>query len=204
MGNSMDFDINVLATLGIDTNTGIEYTGGNEKYLSALQRYYKSSAQNKLKISEFLNACDWDNLAIIVHALKSNSRMIGASSLGDKFELLEHACVNKEADVVNDNIDSALEGYEKILELVKPLGEAETLKAEGEISGDEAKAIADQLLEALDDFDDELSAELVNKLAGYPFRITQKGKLREAADFISDFSYDEATELIKEIYPAIE
>ena len=198
----MDFDINVLATLGIDTNTGIEYTGGNEKYLSALQRYYKSSAQNKLKISEFLNA--WDNLAIIVHALKSNSRMIGASSLGDKFALLEKASTDKDADIVKSNIDSALSEYDKILELIKPLGEAETMKAEGEISGEEAKAIADQLLEALDDFDDELSSELVNKLSGYPFRITQKGKLREAADFISDFSYDEAAELIKEIYPAIE
>ena len=200
----MDFDINVLATLGIDTNTGIEYTGGNEKYLSALQRYYKSSAQNKLKISEFLNACDWDNLAIIVHALKSNSRMIGASSLGDKFALLEKASTDKDADIVKSNIDSALSEYDKILELIKPLGEAETMKAEGEISGEEAKAIADQLLEALDDFDDELSSELVNKLSGYPFRITQKGKLREAADFISDFSYDEAAELIKEIYPSIE
>ena len=200
----MEFDIGILSTLGIDTKTGIEYTGGNDRYISALQRYYKSSTQNKQKISEFLNANDWDNLAIIVHALKSNSRMIGSSSLGEKFELLEKACTNKEADTVRSNIDVALNEYDIILEVLKPLGEAETFKAEGEIGGDEAKAIADQLLQALDDFDDELSAELVNKLSGYPFRITQKGKLREAADFISDFLYDEAAEIIKEIYPAIE
>ena len=200
----MEFDIGVLSTLGIDTDTGIVYTGGNDKYISALQRYYKSSAQNKQKISDFLGANDLENLAIIVHALKSNSKMIGATALGEKFELLEKASVAKDSETVTANIITALEEYEKILEILKPLGEAETFKAEGELSANEAKATANLLLEALDDFDDELSSELVNKLSGYPFRITQKGKLREAADFIDDFMYDEAAELIKEIYSAIE
>ena len=59
-------------------------------------------------------------------------------------------------------------------------------------------------MEALDDFDDDLSAELVAKLGGYPFRITQRQKLKKAADLISDFMYDEAAELIKEIIPSIE
>ena len=59
-------------------------------------------------------------------------------------------------------------------------------------------------MEALDEFDDELSSQLVSKLAGYPFRMTQRQKLDEAADNIGNFLYDEALELIKEIYTAIE
>ncbi|MBR2274989.1 MAG: hypothetical protein IJ873_02865, partial [Lachnospiraceae bacterium] len=61
-----------------------------------------------------------------------------------------------------------------------------------------------QLLAALDDFDDELAAELAEKLSGYPFRITQRGKLREAAEQIGDFMYDNAADLIREILEAIE
>ena len=64
--------------------------------------------------------------------------------------------------------------------------------------------MAKKLLDALDEFDDELAKDLVRKLSGYPFRITQKGKLREAEDQINDFMYEEAAELIREILPEIE
>ena len=74
----------------------------------------------------------------------------------------------------------------------------------GELSADEAKKTAEALLNALDDFDDELSLELAGKLSNYPFRITQKQRLREATDNIQDFLYDEAAELIREIVPSID
>ena len=62
----------------------------------------------------------------------------------------------------------------------------------------------DELLAALEDYDDELSKELAIKLSCYPFRITQSNKLTEASGYIDDFMYDEAAELIREIYPHIE
>ena len=80
----------------------------------------------------------------------------------------------------------------------------ERLKAEGELTGEEAKETAYKLLAALDDFSDDLAAELISKLAGYPFRITQMNKLQKTADLINDFMYDDAAELIKEIIPSIE
>ena len=78
------------------------------------------------------------------------------------------------------------------------------MRAADEISADVAKDTADKLLVALDDFDDELSKELAKKLSGYPFRITQKEKLKEAIAYIEDFMYDEAIDVIREIYSAIE
>jgi hypothetical protein len=90
------------------------------------------------------------------------------------------------------------------VELLRPIGEAETVRAAGEIGAQEARETADGLLAALDDFDDELSASLAAKLALYPFRPTQRDKLREAAGYIKDFLYDEAAELVREIIPAIE
>ena len=67
-----------------------------------------------------------------------------------------------------------------------------------------ARRTADELLTALDDYDDELSKELALKLSCYPFRITQRDLLHKAGSFIDDFMYDEAAEIIKEIYPDIE
>ena len=200
----MDFNLDNISALGIDLKTGIEYTGGNDKYISALQRYFKSSENNKKKIKDYLETSDLDNLAITVHALKSNSKMIGAVSLASKFEVLEIASKNKDVETIKNNIQPTLDEYEVLLDSLKPLGEIESFKAPGELSGEEAKEVAAKLLEALDDFDDDKASELINKLAGYPFRITQKTKLKEAADNIGDFMYDEAAELIREILPAIE
>ena len=42
----MDVDLNKLSEAGIDTKTGLEYTGGKDKYISALQRFYRSSGKN--------------------------------------------------------------------------------------------------------------------------------------------------------------
>ena len=200
----MEFDLNALTELGVDTKTGMEYTGGKEKYLSALQRFYKTSENNRRKVWEFLTAGDMENLSIAVHALKSNAKMLGAADLAEGFEKLELASRENDRDLVSASIDGTMAGYEKLLEVIKPLGEMETIQAPGEISAEEAKKTANALLDALDEFDDELAKALVRKLSGYPFRITQKGKLREAEDQINDFMYEEAADLIREILPAIE
>lgn len=200
----MNFDLESITGAGIDLKTGFDYTGGQDRYVSALQRYYKSSESNKEKIRDFLDKEDTDNLEILFHAIKSNSLMIGALSLSDRFALLETSSRDGDLAAVNSNIEETLNEYEKILEVLKPLGEMERLKAEGELTGEEAKVTADKLLAALDDFSDDLAAELISKLAGYPFRITQMNKLQKAADLINDFMYDDAAELIKEIIPSIE
>ena len=195
----MAFDVELLLPVGIDVKTGLEYTGGRDKFISAMQRYYKASAGNKAKIKEYLDKGDMENLSIVVHSLKSNSRMIGATSLGTKFETMEYASRNGDVAAVREGIGDVLEEYETILIALAPLGEMEELKADGELNAEEAKEVLENLLNALDEFDDDNSLEYARKLMGYPFRVTQKNRLKEAIDLISDFMYEEAMEIIKEI-----
>ena len=200
----MDDRFNWLSEQGIDVNEGLSYTGGGDRYAAALQRYFRSYESNGRAVEDRLAAGDIDGYAIKVHALKSNSRMIGADGLADAFEALEFAAKRGDAAFLGETTPTVLAAYEKLIGLLRPIGEAETVRAPDEISVAEAKETADRLLAALDDFDDELSAQLAAKLAGYPFRPTQKEKLRAAAQNIGDFLYDEAAELIREIVPAIE
>ena len=200
----IDFDITQLEAFGIDTKTGLGFTGGKEKYLSALQRFYKSHAGNKGKIEAALASSDIENYTILVHALKSNAKMIGASELSTMFEELEMAGKAGDRNTIDAKTEPALNAYAALVAHLQPLGEMEQVRAADEIGADEAKEVAGQLLDALDDFDDELSAKLVARLMGYPFRITQRSRLKEAADFIGDFMYDEAAEIIREITAAIE
>ena len=197
-------DLTWIKDIGLDIDTGIEYTGGQDKYLSAVGRFYKNFGKNKVKVEEFYKAKDIESYMITVHALKSNAKMIGAMELSRDFEMLENAARNNEADVIEENTAPVLMKYEKLIELFKPIEDMGDVRTSDEISGDVARETADKLIEALDDFDDELSKELAVKLSGYPFRITQAEKLKEAIAYIEDFMYDEAADLIKEIRPAIE
>ena len=200
----MESDFSILEENGISVTEGISYTGGSEKYVSALQRYFRGYESNKKALEDFLSAGDMENYSIKVHSLKSNSRMIGASALGNAFGELELAAKEENTELVSSRTSSALDIYAGVIDAIRPFGEMEKVTASDEITAEEAKETAGKLLEALDDFDDDLSAELAAKLGGYPFRITQRQKLKEAAGLIGDFMYDEAAELIKEIIPAIE
>lgn len=200
----MAVDLGFLDDNGISTDDGMSYTGGKDKYISALQRYFRGYEANRKAVEGFLSSGDIENYGIKVHSLKSNSRMIGARELSDAFEELELAAAENNTALIQEKTGEVLSMYEKVTDIIRPLGEMETVRVSGEIGAEEARETADRLLEALDDFDDELSKELAVKLMGYPFRITQKGMLNEALEHITDFMYDEAAGLIREIIPAIE
>ena len=200
----MAYDIAWLESVGLDTKAGLGYTGNEERYMSAVCRFYNNYEKNRNKVKAFLNDKDYENYMITVHSLKSNARMIGATELSNAFEELEMASRTGEIQNLEEKNEPTLSIYASLIEKLEPIGSMGEVRATDEISGEEAKETADKLLLALDDFDDDLSKELAQKLSGYPFRITQSDKLKEAIAFINDFMYDDAAEIIKEIYPNIE
>ncbi len=200
----MDYDVNGLKTYGLNVEEGLRYTGGNEKYISAILRYMRNHDRNKEEITSLLGSNDVEGYKIRVHALKSNSRMIGAMELGSEFEALEKAANDNDINYIKDNNDRVMVSYDKLVENLAPLKELGDVRPAAELDREQAKSVSDELLKALDEFDDEAAKKLADKLSGYPFRITQKQKLKEAIRYIEDFQYDEAADIIKEIYPSIE
>ncbi len=204
MEMKMDQYLVLLDGTGLEIKTGIGYTGSMEKYLSALQRFNRNHEKNNEKVMGFFNARDYENLMITVHALKSNARMIGALELSAGFEALEKAAREKDSDFLEQMTPVTLRAYDALIKKLDPIAAMDTVRPADEISAQEATETAERLLEALDDFDDGLSKELINKLSGYPFRFSIRDKLKEAEGFIDDFMYDEAADIVKEIYGAIE
>ncbi len=200
----MDINLDFLEEKGIDTTSGMEYTGGKAKYLSALKRYYLNYEGNRNKLVEFLEKDDLENYGILVHALKSNSRMVGATSLAEFFESLEHAAGEGNSSFIEENKEKALREYGEFVELIRPIGEADIEKPADEISGETALEVVKELLAALDDFDDEKSMELAKKLSGYPFRPRQRDEMNRAMQLIADFNYDDAAAIIGEVAESIE
>lgn len=193
-----------LVNAGINVTEGISYTGRDDKYISAIQRFYRSYQKNRTEIENYLASNDVANYTILVHAIKSNARTIGADSLADIAFELENKGKENNWEYISKNNYKLFSEYEKTIAIFKNYGEMETVKPYDEIDGEEAKETAEKLIEALEDFDDENSLRLADKLSGYPFRITQKNLLKDAIRYIEDFCYDEATEIITKLTDYIE
>ncbi len=203
-GLKEDVNISFLNEHGIDTEEGTAYTGGKERYISALQRYYRGYGKNRNALEGFLREGNIQDFMIKVHAMKSNSKMIGALEMASAFEKLEMAAKENDRAYIDENAENALLQYDALISLIRPIGEMNEVRIAGEISAAEASDISERLKNALDEFDDELSKELVSKLMGYPFRPALKEKLEKAAGYITEFLYDEALPLIEEVSQGIE
>lgn len=200
----MDFDISFLEEKGIDVNTGIEYTGNKQKYIAALRRFFNSFEDNSSNIRTYFDKGDLENYCIVVHALKSNSKMIGAADLSRSFEILESAASEGDSSFIAENSKKAMADYKELVELLRPIGEANFEPPSDEIDSEMARSVIEDILAALDDFDDEKSFAMAKKLSGYPFRLTQKEKMDQALKYISDFRYDDAAQIINELRNYIE
>jgi len=88
-GENMDLDLTWFTEAGLDVKSGIGYTGGEDKYMSAIRRFYSNYEKNRDKVIEYFAAKDYESYMITVHALKSNAKMIGATDLNSAFEMLE-------------------------------------------------------------------------------------------------------------------
>lgn len=99
---------------------GILYCGGmRELYEEMLAMFVKQSEEKKQEISSNFTQKDWKNYAILVHALKSTSRNIGANGLADRAAELETAAKNGNEEYVLKKHEDMMSLYEAVIESAK-------------------------------------------------------------------------------------
>ena len=94
-----------LRKAGIDPDVGLSYCINDVTlYRSLLQEYAQSEKERAQDIVRYYDARDWKNYSVLVHALKSTSRMIGASALSEIAARLEAAAVEgREHDIESEH-----------------------------------------------------------------------------------------------------
>lgn len=86
---SHDADPLVYELFGIDSAEALHNCGGTETFIETLRIFSASIEENAKKIEAFAEAGDWHNYTILVHALKSSARLIGAVKLSEDAKKLE-------------------------------------------------------------------------------------------------------------------
>lgn len=108
-----------LESNGIDVEHGLELLGDMEMYNETLEDFLTESETRLLNILKYKNEADMPNYAILVHAMKSDSKYLGFTTLAELS--YNHEMQSKAGNVsyVNENYDSLIKEANRIINVVK-------------------------------------------------------------------------------------
>ncbi len=160
-----DFIQNLKKINEIDFDEALKNCSSPELLLSTIQQYHDSIEQKASELDQLYQTEDWNNYGIKVHALKSTSRLIGASGLSKLAEYLEKCVDNNEiSEIINNHQDfiNSFRTYKNILEtLIESKSENVEKK---EITRNELSEKIQKLIEYADSFDIDGLDNLINEL----------------------------------------
>lgn len=115
-----------LEGLGIDTEAAIHYCGEDSDFYKEVLADYTKSWQEKIEeLDGCLENADWHEFEVIIHALKSTSKTIGALELSRKAFSLEEAAEKKDEDSIRKNYPEFAREYRELAEAIKKILETE-------------------------------------------------------------------------------
>ena len=183
---SLIFDL-----LGIDAEAALTNCGSKEVFLDAVKVFCEGSEEKAAQIERFAAENAWKDYTIVVHALKSSARIIGAVSLSDEARLLE-ACGDKAqkgdgeaAEKIQEHTPALLSSYRSLGKRLMALTcEHKQNAQKGEpISAEGFKDALGMLKNAISSFDFKIADGIIADLESYeiPEKFTERfAKLKQA------------------------
>jgi HPt (histidine-containing phosphotransfer) domain-containing protein len=112
-------DVNILKKNGIDVDAGVEILGDMEMYDETLQDFLDESEVRLPSLLEARNSGDMENYAILVHAMKGDSKYLGFTKLAELS--YDHQLKSQERDssYVNAHFDELMKEACRVINAVK-------------------------------------------------------------------------------------
>lgn len=101
-------DINILKKNGINVDQGLEILGDMEMYNETLNDFINESEERLPNIMKYKEVGDMGNYAILVHAMKSDSKYLG-------FTKLAELSFNHEMESKANNLEYAIKNYDELI-----------------------------------------------------------------------------------------
>jgi len=114
-----NLDLSILKKQGIDVEHGLELLGDEETYIMTLEDFLNESKTRLPKIEEYRIQKDMANYAILVHAMKSDSKYLGFQHLAELSYNHEMASKENNIEYVTANIEELLGEADRIITVVK-------------------------------------------------------------------------------------
>ena len=205
-GEQGEDELERLERAGINTRSGLSYSQKDrEFYIKLLTKFAEDGEGKKTSIQGFRDQKDWENYRILVHALKSSSKMIGADALSELAKSLEDASKNQDAAYIEEHHEALMSRYDDTLRGIRDsLGigsDAEEPASDGaaeEISAERLTDQFDKIQDYLSTFEASEAERCVEELRGFAYHGTPVlTLLRHVRGDIEDFEMDTASEKLR-------
>lgn len=102
----------------LEVKQGLIFCGGRENYLEIL-KLQGEDEDTLLKLQNFYDKQDWKNYTILVHAVKSTMKSIGAQPLSEMAKNLEMAGKQLDIDYILAHHEELVQEYQRIQNMIR-------------------------------------------------------------------------------------
>lgn len=204
-----------LKQAGINVAQGISYCGDEEGLREIIMMYHSEGDRRNKQLEQFFKEQDWKNYVITVHALKSNSKGIGADELAELALNLEMAGKENRIDYILEHHEELLKKHNELLTVLAgsafiypdgchddtqdsmPDSEAAEIEtsdtAKEKPKKDDAESLAEQialLRGKLGSFESEGLDDILEELGQYRYQdMNLEEMAKEIQDRVNDFDF---------------
>lgn len=183
----------------IDVDAGIRFCGSPDLLLTTIAQYHSSINQKALELQNYFEAEDWHNYEIKVHALKSTSRLIGATKLSNLAEHLEKSANQNRIDEIKLKHKELLNTFINYIVLLEPVLKNESDdSAKPEITKEDLNEKINQMINYADTFDIDGLDIIVKELSNYQLPLDFSQKFVKIAQYVQNVDFKELRNLLLE------
>jgi len=159
---------------GIEIASAIHNCGSSETFMEAARNFYDAIEEKSTQIAQFQAESNWNDYTVLVHALKSSARLIGAPELSEKAAFLEQcgdeAKIGDEEAIslIAQNTEPLLALYKSYLQKLAPLfGKTPQENSLPEINQEKLEEALSALKEVVSVYDFDSADAIMEELAKY-------------------------------------
>lgn len=116
---SSTYDKELLISNGVDIDKSLELLGDMDTFNETLKDFLNESMNRLQQIEEYKNTGDMPNYAILVHAMKSDSKYLGFTKLAELSFNHEMASKGNDKKYVDENYEELMNEANRIITLIR-------------------------------------------------------------------------------------
>ena len=190
----------VLKITGINLEDALKYTGGEEVLCPTLKEFYRVIDKNAAEIEQFVKDGDWRNYTILVHALKSSARLIGAEKLSEDAKYLEQCGDEENEAEIVAKTPALLELYRSYKDHLAPLCALPCDEDAGkeEMPLEQYEEAVSNVGECVSAFDYDTADQIIAMMKDYKIPEEKKAHFEELCDAVSSVDQERILKIVKE------
>lgn len=195
-------DLEIPSDEDLDLDEAVKNIGSYETYSKIVKMFYNTIEKNVTEIEAFYKQKELKSYTILVHALKSSARIIGAKKLSLLAEKLEKAAKENDVDFMEENTEQLLILYKSYENILKPIAEKKESDSEKvSLSKDDFISILNEIQESCRTCDLPVIEEKADILAKHqlPIKDDVLEKLNDLFAAIENIDFEKIEEVINEI-----